>query len=148
MLHPTTAPKQCSQTFKLVCAEVGLAIKEAKKEQGSIASFAGIEIDTRSMVVRLPEKKLQKARSLVQGAIARKSATLFYLQQITEYLNCVSTVVPVGRTFLGRLYNREVYFPPGGRYQRRRLSSEAKKDLVWWEEVLTRTPKRSIALQV
>ena len=42
----------------------------------------------------------------------------------------------------------EVYFPPGGRYQRCSLSSEAKMDLVWWEEVLTRTPKRSIAVQV
>ena len=111
VLPPTTAPEQCSQTFKLLCTEVGLAIKEAKNDQGSIASFAGIEIDTRSMVIRLTEKKLQKERSLVRGAIARKSTTRFELQQITGYLNFVSTVVPLGRTFLRRLYNMEVYFP-------------------------------------
>ena len=114
VLPPTTAPEQCSQTFKLLCEEVGLAIKEAKNEQGSIASFAGIEIDTRSMVIRLPEKKLQKAKSLVHVAIARKSATLLELQQITGYLNFVSTVVPLGRTFLRRLYNIQVCFPPRG----------------------------------
>ena len=42
----------------------------------------------------------------------------------------------------------EFYVPLGGRYQRRRLSSEAKMYLVWSEEVLTKTPKRSIAVQV
>jgi len=31
VLPPSTALEQCSQTFKLLCEEVGLAIKEAKK---------------------------------------------------------------------------------------------------------------------
>ena len=124
---PTTAPEQCSQTFKLLCEEVGLAIKDAKNEQGSITSFAGIEIDTRSMVIRLLEKKLQKAKSLVRGAIAQKSATLLELQQITGYLNFVSSVVRLGQTFFRRLYNMEVYFPPGAG-----AAYQAKPTRTWY----------------
>jgi len=148
VLPPSTMLEQCSQTFKRLCEEVGLAIKEAKNEEGNIASFAGVEIDTQRMVIKLPKKKLEKAKSLVLGTLARRSATLLELQQITGYLNFVSTVVPLGRTFLRRLYNMELHFPPGGRYQRRGLSTEAQKDLAWWEEVLTRAPKRSIAVRV
>ena len=107
-----------------------MAIKEAKNEEGSIASFAEIEIDTRSMDIRLPERKLQKAKSLVHFAIAQMSATQLELQQITGYLKMVTAVVPLGQTFLRRLYNIEVYFLPGGSYQRRHLSSEAKKNVV------------------
>jgi len=91
---------------------------------------------------------VQKPKYLVSGAIAQKSARLVELQQMTGYLNFVIVVVPLGQTFPRRLYNMEVHFPRGGRYQRRRLSSEAKKDLVWWAAVLTRMPKRSIAIQV
>ena len=127
---------------------MGLAIKEVKNEQGSITSFAGMEINTRSMVMRLPEKKVQKPKSLLRGAIGQKWATVVELQQITGYLNFVSTVVPQGWTFLRRLYNMQGYFRPGGRYQRRPLSSEEKKAQVSWEELHTRMAKGSIAVQV
>jgi len=130
VLAPTTAPEQCSQTFKILCEEVGLAIKEAKNEQGSIASFARMEINTRSIVISLPEKKVQKPKSLVHGAIAQISATVVELQQITGYLSFVSTLVPLGRTFLRRLDNMEVYLAQGGRYQRRRSTSRTKRALA------------------
>jgi len=123
---------------------VGLAIKTAKNEEGSITSFAGIEFDTSNMAIRLPLKKLQKARDLVQTAIAQKSLSLLELQRITGYLNFVSIVVPLGRTFLRRLYNMELYFPAGSKHQKHRMSGEAHKDLVWWDEVLAQAPQRSI----
>jgi len=82
------------------------------------------------MVMRLPLKKLQKARGLFQTAIAKKSLWLLELQRMTGYLNYVSIVVLLGRTFLRRLYNRELYFPAGSKYQKRRMSGEAHKDLV------------------
>ena len=39
----------------------------------------------------------------------------------------------------------ELYFPPGTRHGKRRLSREAHKDLAWWLDVLRIAPERSIA---
>jgi len=41
--------------FSELCQEVGLSIKESKNEEGTIAIFGGIEMDTENMVIRLPE---------------------------------------------------------------------------------------------
>ena len=57
-----------SERFSLLCAEVGLVIKESKNEKGWIASFGGVEIDREKMVILLPRKKLEKARSMIQTA--------------------------------------------------------------------------------
>jgi len=137
-----------SSTFTTLCQEVGLAINTAKNEEGSIASFAGVELDTSTMVIRLLIKKLRKAQTLVQSPISRKSASLQDLQKLTGYLNFVSTVVPLGCTFLRRLYNMELYFPAGSRHLRRRLSREALKYLAWWNHVLIEAPQRSFNVQV
>jgi len=74
-----------SQKFSELCEVVGLVIKEAKSEQGTVASFGGVEIDTESMVLRLPIKKLGKARSMIETAIAAASLSLLELQEITGY---------------------------------------------------------------
>ena len=111
--------------FSQLCHDLGLRIKESKNEEGTIASFGGIEIDTENMVLRLLEKKLLKAQYLVNTAIERTSPSLLELQKITGYLNFVSTVVPLGRIFLHRLYNMQLYCPIEHRNYRRRVSREA-----------------------
>jgi len=130
--------------FSELCQEVGLSIKESKNEEGTIASFGGIEMDTENMVIRLPERKLLKAQQLVQNAMDQTSLSLLELQKLTGYLNFVATVVPLGRTFLRRLYNMQLYFPTERSYYRRRISSEAQSDLTWWQKVLAMAPERSI----
>ena len=144
ILPPAVDPNDYSTLYSTLCTEVGLTIKESKNEQGTSASFGGIEIDTEKMVIRLPEKKLLKAQKVVQTAIDQTSLSLLDLQRITGYLNFVATVVPLGRTFLRRLYNMQLYFPTEHTYYRRRISSEAHKDLLWWKKVLTIGPERSI----
>lgn len=144
MLPHTGNLKQCNEEFGKLCSEVGLSIKESKNEEGTVASFGGIELDTAEMVIRLPEKNLLKARQIIKHAIAQKSVSLLDLQKLTGYFNCVSTVVPLGRTFLRRLYNMESDFPPGSVHSKRRLSREAQKDVAWCSQVLQTPPKRSM----
>ena len=102
ILPPTADLIGYSKIFNKLGKEVGLAIKESKNEEGTVASFGGIEIDTDKMIIRLPTKKLLKARQLVQTTMNQTSLLLRELQQITGYLNFVATVVPLGRTFLQR----------------------------------------------
>ena len=129
-----------SEKFSLLCEEVGLAIKESKNEEGWVASFGGVEIVIEKMVIRLVQQKLQHARSIIQRTIKAISLSLLNLQQITGYLNFVTIVVPLSRTFLRRMYNIQLYFPPHGQKLRHRISSEAQKNLNWWLKV----PKTSL----
>jgi len=90
---------------------------------------------------------LLKAQTIVQSTREKVSVFLLELQRITGYLTFSSTVVPLGRTFLRRLYNMQLYFPPGSGHHRRRISGEARKDLAWWAEALAHNPQWSIALR-
>ena len=148
IILPSTADLiSYSKIFNKLAEEVGLAIKESKNEEGTVASFGEIEIDTEKMIIRLPTKKLLKARQLVQTTMNQTSLLLRELQQITGYLNFVATVVPLGRTFLRRLYNMQLHFPTERKHFRRRISIEAYKDLRWWSRVLARAPEQSIQKQ-
>jgi len=80
------------------------------------------------IVIRLPPSKLEKAWTIGRTALQKNSLSLTELQRITVYLNFGSVVVLLGRTFLRRHYNMELYFPPGNVHQRRRISSDGKKD--------------------
>ena len=145
VLPPCANPELHSKTFSILCKEVGLTIKLSKNEERTVVSFAGIEFDTQRMAIRLPEKKLHKARTMIEQAAKRKSLSLLEIQNIIGYLNFVSTVIPLGRTFLRRLYNMELYFPLGSRHQPRRISGAVKKDIAWWAKALSLVPERSIA---
>jgi len=134
-----------SQMFSTLCETVELTIKESKNEEGTVAGFGGVELDTQRMVIRLPSKKLETARTMVHCAIKASSLSLLELQMLTGLLNFAAIVVPLGRTFLRRLlYNMQLHYPDNMRHRRWRISSEARKDLHWWEKVLTLTPERSI----
>jgi len=130
-----------------MCSLVGLTRKVAKNEEGKLASFGGVELDTDKMLIRLPTRKLEKARIIVESAHGATSISLIDLQRITGFLNFVTGVIPLGRTFLRRLYNMELNFPQHGTQGsncRRRITREAYQDLRWWQRVLPRAPERSI----
>ena len=85
-----------------MCAS-GIEYKNIKNEKGTAVSFAGLVLDTGNMVIRLPDKKLQKARKVTSEACNSRSLSLLDIQKLTGYLNFISPVVPLGRTFLHRL---------------------------------------------
>lgn len=60
--------EQSSQIFSSLCAQVGLSIKTSKNEEGTAVSFAGLVLDTGNMVIRLPDKKRQKAQKIIHEA--------------------------------------------------------------------------------
>ena len=123
---------------------LGSALRSQKSEQGTVASFCGVELDTEQMVICLPVGKSNKARNLVETAISQNSLSLLELQTLTGYLNFVSVVAPLGRRFLRRLYNLQLYFPVGKSRHRRRISGQAILALRWWLDALERKPERSI----
>ena len=123
---------QYSSIFSRLCSELRLSLKILKNEEGNRASLEDVELDTERLVIRLAAKKLQKAKSIVDKAQNAQSASLVELQRVTGFLNFASIVIPLGRTLLRRLYNMQLYFTSEPKQIRRRLSSEAQKDLAWW----------------
>ncbi len=52
--------------FKEACEVLGMPLDPAKKDgPARVITFLGIELDTRSMVVRLPEKRLKALKRMV-----------------------------------------------------------------------------------
>ena len=95
VLPPDGSPSTYGEQFADLCTQVELQIKETKSEKGSVAAFAGIELDTIQMVIRLRTTKLLKAQNLVKGAIGQTSLSISELQSLTGYLNFVSIVTPL-----------------------------------------------------
>ena len=144
ILPPAGDLNNYTTIFKPLCHQVGLTVKESKNEQETGASIGGIEIDMEKMVIGLSYKKLTKAQQLVQNTVNQNCLSLLDLQKITGHLNFVVAVVPLGRTFLCRLYNMQLFFSKEQRHHRRQISSEAWNDLQWRLKVLLVAPKRSI----
>jgi hypothetical protein len=130
---------------------LGLSIKEKKNRQGTVVDFCGLEVDTTLYVVRLPNDKKDKALSMLRPFIVspplstpQTSISLSELQSLTGFLAFASYVVPLGRTFTRRLYNMLFHFPQGQPNLRRRVSSEALKDIHWWYEAVIAVPSKAI----
>ena len=89
------------------------------------------------MEARLPKQKLAKACDLITTFIGRKKITLHELQSLTGYLAFCAKVVPVGRSFLRRLYDATANLTakPSGR-QPILISADMQLDLHWWQDFL------------
>ena len=94
LLPPQSSTARYTIVFTNLCHQVGLSIEESKKEEGMVASFAGVEFDISQMVMRLPAKKLLKGQSITQRTAEKKLVSLLELQKMAGYLNFVATVVP------------------------------------------------------
>ena len=138
LLPPGSRWEPAAGVFQETADEVGLKIKEQKNEEGTLVSFGGLLIDTRRMIIRLPPEKKTKGLALVSKYENAESVSLFDLQQLTGFLNFITAVVPLGRAFLRRLYNLQLFFP-AARFALRRISAEAQRDLSWWRNLLSST---------
>jgi hypothetical protein len=136
---PTSAASEFSRQFEYICNRLGLRIKESKSITGTIADFGGIELDTLAMEARLPSAKLHKATELVEHALKKGKLNLLELQSLIGFLSFCCKVVPLGRSFLRRLYDATSNYPrseTGTTKQRRRLTADMKADLRWWQRFL------------
>ena len=72
----------------------------------------------------------------MQYAADHTSLSLVDLEKITGYLNIVAVVVPLGHTFLRRLYNMQLYFPTeqrttGDEYRAKRIRTSGGGSRSW-----------------
>ena len=97
-------------------------------------TFLGIELDSSTMSLRLPEDKLNRLIDLVNIFSHKASVSKRQLQSLAGSLSFACHVVHVGRTFLPRVIDCINKLNLSS--HRCRLSTDFRVDVSWWKEFL------------
>lgn len=97
-------------------------------------TFLGIEIDSISMQLKLPESKLSALKNDLALFSTRKRASKKQMQSLAGKLNWAAAVVHGGRVFLRRIIDAITQIK--SQWHKTILSSEVKRDLKWWQDFL------------
>ena len=125
--------------FSRVCDHLGLEEKKSKSIDRHVVDFTGIELDSAQMIARLPQDKLIRATKVVQDTLRLGYTSFKALRSMLSFLSFCVRVIPLGCPFLRKLFNfaRELSHLSRPTI-RRRLSTEAIRDLRWWLTLLSR----------
>lgn len=129
---------ECSRHLTILLAlfeQLGVPVAMDKVE-GPITSltFLGIQIDTISMELHLPEERLMELRQLVGEWMGKKTCTRKDLQSLVGKLQHACKVVKPGRTFMRRIF--ELLGTATKMHHHIRLNLAIRSDLLWWNTFL------------
>ena len=114
-----------------LCERQGVPLAMEKLEGPTTClMFLGIEVDTKAMELRLPEKKLKTLATTIKEWYGRKSCTKRELLSLIGLLSHACKVVRPGRRFLRRLINLSTGTQSLNRCIR--LNGECRSDIGWW----------------
>ena len=123
-------------SFLTLANSLNLPIKHNKTVQPTTNIILhGIEVDTTTMSIRLPQDKLQEARDKVNSLRKKKTTTLVNLQSLLGTLNFACRVVSPGRAFLRRLH--DLTKNTFNKSHHIRLTKASRLDLQAWNTFLT-----------
>ncbi|XP_060566992.1 uncharacterized protein LOC132725821 [Ruditapes philippinarum] len=115
--------------------DLNLPIKHAKTVLPSTCvEVHGIMIDTKSMIAKLPQNKVQALRSLLNMYRKQKKVTLRELQSLLGHLNFACRVIKPGRCFLRRLYDKTMGINSKHHYIK--LNNDCRADIQLWHEFI------------
>ena len=122
-------------TFKGICKEIGMPIAQDKSAgPAQIIQFPGLMIDTKDMVIRIPQDKKEDLRMSITKTLSKKKATSLQLQSLAGKLNFVCKAVPGGRPFIVNIYRSFAGIPQHHHIQ---LTGEVLTDLRMWQVFLS-----------
>ncbi|KAM3912164.1 uncharacterized protein RB166_020655 [Leptodactylus fuscus] len=122
-------------SFRSLMSHFGVPLSPEKTVgPTTVLSFLGIELDSISMVFRLPGDKLERLTDLLRGFLAVSKVTLKQMQSLLGLLVFTCRIMPMGRVFSRRLSlsTRGISSP----YHRIRLTRSLKSDLSVWMSFL------------
>lgn len=123
------------QTALTVCEELGMPVAPEKVDGPTMClDLLGIEIDTKSMEIRLPKRKLDKLAQLVKYWKSRKAGKKRSIQSLVGHLCHACKVVRPGRRFLRGMFTAISHAKRGNHYVR--LNARFRADLEWWHTFL------------
>ena len=114
-----------------VCAKLGFPIADHKLEgPATTISFLGISINAAQGVLRLPQEKLSRLKSLILSWLQKKSCHKRELLSLIVQLQHACRVVHSGCSFLRRMIDLSAV--PKELHHWVRLNQHFRSDLQWW----------------
>ncbi len=102
---PPNSP-QCSRNLEIIkqtCQELGVPLEESKSEGPTAClTFLGLELDSATRIIRLPQDKLARLRQSLSDWGSRKAVQKRELLSLIGHLQHAAKVVRQGRSFLRR----------------------------------------------
>ncbi len=139
---------QCAEALRCLIQllrKLGFAIHWGKVvDPTRRLTFLGIELDSRSMQLRLPRQKLDAMKQELREFLLRKRATKRQMQSIAGRLSWAAGVVKGGRVFLRRIFNKIRTLKHGS--HKALLTVDIRQDLIWWSNFLDVFNGRSMLL--
>ncbi len=137
IVGPPNSPA-CSANLEItlsVCRELGVPIAQSKTEGPSTClTILGIVVDTHLMQLRLPQDKIARLITELQGWHEASSCTRRELESLIGLLCHACSVVRPGRRFLRALLN---LLPVAKKpHHHIRLNEAFKSDIQWWRSFL------------
>ena len=135
----------CSSSFES-CEKDMRIIKSAFLELGvplapdkiigpsTTITYLGIEIDTSSRSIRLPDEKFHDLQATLNGWLDKRKCTKRELLSLIGSLSFACKVVKPGRIFLRRLIDLSMTVTSINHHIT--LNSEARADITWWLDFL------------
>ena len=112
--------------------ELGIVESDKKASPPSTKMlFLGVEFDTVEMCMRVGDEKRSELKSTIDKWFRRTVATKEELQSLQGQLMWVSKVVRFSRCFVTRIISEQKSLK--SQKQKKKLSHELKKDLLWWK---------------
>ena len=138
----------CAEALKtliLLLRKLGFMIHWGKVvDPTTCITFLGIELDSIKLALLLPEEKLLALKEELQGSLGRNRVTKRQLQSLAGPLSWAASVVKGGRVFLRRIFNTIGALKHNA--HRVRITSEVRKDLLWWSKFFSSFNGRSTLL--
>ncbi len=120
--------QECAENMRIMvraCNNVGMPVEMSM-------TFLGLELDMQKLVIRLPQKKLEKLQGSLGNWRHKKSGKKRDLLSLIGLLSHACKAIRVGRSFLRRLIDlsatTKILI---------RLNVAARSDLQWWWQFST-----------
>ena len=126
---------ECRKSFLTAlatCNELGVPVAVEKLEgPTTCVRFLGIELNSLSMSLKLPERQMASLKSGLASLVwAKCVCDLHQLQSLIGHLVHACQVLPLGKAFLNHLFHLANSTHPG---HTRRLNCLARADITWWQ---------------
>ena len=114
------------------CAQLGVPLAPEKKEGPSTCiTFLGIQIDTESGQLSLPQEKLTRLKQDIERWLPRRKCRKQELDSLIGTLQYAAKVIHPGRSFVRRLIELQKQARRAHHYIR--LHAQVRADLLWWK---------------